>query len=329
MSDPIRVGIAGTGSYVPERRLSNLELEKMVDTSDAWIVERTGIRERRIVAEGMTCSDLAFEASRRALESSGVLAKDLDLIIVATVTADSPLPSAACLLQHRLGAEKAAAFDLAAACAGFIYATSTGKQFVKSGRYKNVLVVGAEVLSSITDYQDRNSCILFGDGAGAAVLTADASQGEILSTFLRGDGSGADLIHIPAGGSRLRTTHQTIEDRGHYMKLRGREVFKFAVSRMTELIESAIAKYDMKEDDLGLVIPHQVNLRVIDAALRRLEIPPEKVFTNIDRYGNTSSASIPIALDEARRAGRLVKDKYVICVAFGAGLTWGSIVLRW
>ncbi len=329
MTDIIRVGIAGTGSFVPDRRLSNFDLEKMVDTSDAWIVERTGIRERRIVDDGVTCSDLALAASQRALESSGVAAKDLDLIIVATVTADSPLPSAASLLQHRLGAEKAAAFDLAAACAGFIYAASTGKQFIKSGRYKKVLVVGAEVLSSITDYEDRNSCILFGDGAGAAVLTADAPHGEILSSYLRCDGSGADLIHIPAGGSRLRVTHKTVDDHGHFMKLRGREVFKFAVSRMTELIESAIAKYAMTSDDLGIVIPHQVNLRVIDAALRRLEIPTEKVFTNIDRYGNTSAASIPIALDEARRANLLVDGKYVICVAFGAGLTWGSIVLRW
>jgi 3-oxoacyl-[acyl-carrier-protein] synthase-3 len=324
-----RVGITGTGSYVPEKRLTNADLATMVDTSDEWITERTGIRERRIAPDSEACSDLAYRAAVHALEKADFDPADIQLIVVGTLTPDHVFPATACILQHRLGARATATLDVSAACSGFIYALSTGYQFLAAGTYDNALVIGAEVLSKVTDYQDRGSCILFGDGAGAVLLQADARQGEILSCVLGGDGSGADVMSLPAGGSRLPASHETVDGRLHYMTLRGREVYKFAVNKMAELVEESMRKHGIDRESLGLVVPHQVNRRIIESASKRLELPPEKVYINIDRYGNTSAASIPIALDEAVQEGRLESGQHAILVAFGAGLTWGTVTLRW
>jgi 3-oxoacyl-[acyl-carrier-protein] synthase-3 len=329
MPSLVSVGVAGTGAFVPERRITNSDLETMVDTSDAWIRERTGICERRVVEEGVVTSDLAAEASRRALEASSVSPSDVDFIIVATSTPDQVFPTTACHLQAKLGAERAGAIDIAAACTGFIYGVAIGAQFIATGTYRNVLVVGAECLSKITDYTDRTTCILFGDGAGAVLLQANAPRGRILSSFLRGDGSGAEVMQVPAGGSRMPASLDSVSNRMHYMRIRGREVFKFAVLKMVELVEEGLRSNGLGREDLGLIIPHQVNMRIIELALKKLEYPPEMAYTNIDRYGNTSAASVPIALDEALREHRLVPGKAVVCVAFGAGLTWGSLVMKW
>jgi 3-oxoacyl-[acyl-carrier-protein] synthase-3 len=329
MSTALRAGIRGSGSYVPERVLSNKDFEKMVDTSDEWITTRTGIKERRIAAEGQATSDMGAIAAQRALESAGITAQDIDLILVATVTPDYPFPSTACLIQKKLGCREIGAFDLSAACSGFMYAISTASQFVRAGTAKNVLVVGAETLSRVTDYTDRGSAILFGDGAGAVVVSNEFEHGEIASTEIHSDGSGFDTIIVPAGGSAKPLTAYAMSARDQYMKLRGREVYKFAVSRMVELIESALARH--AELELGLVVPHQVNLRIIESARDRLGIGDDKLVVNIERYGNTSAASIAIAFDEARRAGRFdgCAGKLVVMCAFGAGLTWGSVALRW
>lgn len=329
MSSLRRVGIAGTGSYVPERRLTNFDLEKIVDTSDEWIRERTGIIERRVVENGTVTSDLAKEASERALAKASLKPGDIDLIILATITPDTTLPATACHLQRKIGAEKAGAFDVAAACSGFINALVIGWQFVRNRTYDHVLVVGAETLSAFTDYKDRNTCVLFGDGAGAVVLSPDAPQGEILSGFLRTDGSGAEMMYIPGGGAKLPASHETVKKRLHFMKIRGREVFKFAVNKMAELVAQAIEENGGNYDDLGIIIPHQVNIRIIDAALKKLNLPKDKVYLNIQRYGNTSAASVPIALDEAIQDNRIAKGKYVVFVAFGGGLTWASCLARW
>ncbi|MBI1851598.1 MAG: ketoacyl-ACP synthase III [Planctomycetes bacterium] len=325
----MKVGVAGTGSYLPPRRLTNQELEKMVDTSDEWIRERTGIRERRIVDEGVVTSDLAVEASRQALAAASVSAEDVDFIIVATSTPDNIFPATACHVQHKIGATRAATIDISAACTGFIYGVAMGAQFIATGTYRNVLVIGAECLSKITDYTDRTTCILFGDGAGAVLLQADAPHGHVLSTFLRGDGSGGEVMQVPGGGSRIPASIESVQNRMHFMRIRGREVFKFAVMKMVELIEDGLRSNGISREELGLIIPHQVNMRIIELALKKLDIPPDQAYTNIDRYGNTSAASIPIALDEAVRENRLVSGKAIVCVAFGAGLTWGSLVMRW
>ncbi len=329
MSGITRVGIRGTGSYLPERVLSNVELQTMVDTSDEWITTRTGIKERRIAADGESTSDMGVLAARRALEDAGMKPSDLDLIIVATISGDYVFPSVACLVQHKLGARQVGAFDVQAACSGFIYALATARAFVVSGAADNVLVIGVESLSRITDYTDRSSCILFGDGAGAAIVSKDFDRGELLSTALYAEGEGADVIMIPAGGTLKPATTATVGAREHYMRLRGREVYKFAVSKMVELIREAHGRH--AELELGYVVPHQVNLRIIESARDRLKLPENRVFVNIDRYGNTSSASIAIGLDEVCRSGRLdtVKDQLVVLCAFGAGLTWGSISLKW
>ncbi|MBI4880801.1 MAG: ketoacyl-ACP synthase III [Planctomycetes bacterium] len=324
-----RVGIRGTGACVPERVLSNDDLQKMVDTSDEWITTRTGIKERRIIADDKATSDLAIEASEKALADAGISAADLDMIIVATISSDYVIPSTACLLQSRLKARHIGAFDIQAACSGFIYAVATAQKFIESGSAHNVLVVGAEALSRVTDYQDRASCILFGDGAGAVILSDQFERGEILSVDLHADGDGEDFIKIKAGGSRHSASHQTVDGREHYMRVRGRDVYRFAVSRMVELVESARQRHP--DVALGLVIPHQVNLRIIESARDRLGLQDEQVYVNIDRFGNTSSASIPIGLDEARRAGRLdgEQGKLLVMCAFGAGLTWGAVSLKW
>jgi 3-oxoacyl-[acyl-carrier-protein] synthase-3 len=324
------VGIAGLGMYVPERVLTNQELERLVDTTDDWIVTRTGIRERRIAGEWEATSDLALPACQEALGVARAAAADLDLIIVATCTGDmQAFPATASLLQERLGARRAAAFDVAAVCSGFVYALEVGAQFVATGAYETVLVVGAETMSKVLDWSDRSTCILFGDGAGAVVLQA-CPQGEgLLGSVLGSDGSGACLLNIPAGGSRLPLTPALIEQKQQHLMMKGREVFRFAVEIMGEAALEALGKVGLTPHDVDLFIPHQANTRIIDAAARRLDLPQEKVFVNVDRYGNTSAASIPMALYEAWRAGRIRAGDVVVTVGFGAGLSWGANVIRW
>ncbi|WP_285891086.1 beta-ketoacyl-ACP synthase III [Paenibacillus pasadenensis] len=325
----IPVGIIGTGKYVPERVLTNQDLEKMVETNDEWIVTRTGIRERRIAAEHEATSDLAYEASVKALESAGITAEDLDLIIVATITPDMFFPSTASLLQDRLGASRAAAFDLSAACSGFIYGLATGVNMIATGMYKKVLLVGAECLSRITDYNDRNTCILFGDGAGAVVL-GEVEAGRGFQSFeLGSDGSGGQLLKIPGGGSRLPSTAGSVEEKQHYLKMAGNDVFKFAVRVMGSSAENALAKAGLTKADIDLLVPHQANIRIIQSALNRLELPEEKAMVNLDRYGNVSAASIPLALAEAVEQGRVHDNDKLLLVGFGGGLTWGACVLVW
>lgn len=325
----ISVGILGTGKYVPERRLTNQELEQMVETNDEWIVTRTGIRERRIAAPEQATSDLAYEASVRALEAAGITADQLDLIIVATITPDMFFPSTACLLQEKLGAKKAAAFDLSAACSGFIYGLANASGFIKMGMYRHVLVVGAECLSRITDYTDRNTSILFGDGAGAVVL-GQVPEGRGFKSFKLGaDGSGGELLRVCGGGSRLPSSEQTLTDRRHYIEMNGRDVFKFAVRIMGSAAEEALSMAGLGKADIDLLVPHQANIRIIQSALERLDLPEEKAMINLDRYGNVSAASIPLALAEAVEEGRVKEGDCLVLVGFGGGLTWGASVLIW
>ncbi|MGB9662782.1 MAG: beta-ketoacyl-ACP synthase III [Moorellaceae bacterium] len=324
-----QVGIIGTGSCLPERILTNFDLEKIVDTSDEWIRTRTGIRERRIAGEDTAASDLSLRAAERALASAGVSAEELDLIIVATVTPDNLFPATACWVQARLGAQRAAALDISAGCTGFLYALGVGQQFVASGTYEKVLVIGVDVLSKIINWQDRNTCVLFGDGAGA-VLLAPAPAGEgILSLYLGADGTGGPLLIMPAGGSRLPASLETVNRKLHSIQMQGSEVFKFAVRILGEASLAALEKAGLSKEEVDLLIPHQANMRIIEAALKRLGLPPEKVYVNLDRYGNMSSASVPVALDEACREGRLKKGDKVLMVSFGAGLTWGAAVVKW
>ncbi len=321
--------IIGTGSYVPKMVLTNFDLENMVDTSDEWIIERTGIRERRIAGKDEAASDLAYEASLRALKASGVKAKDIDLIILATTTPDMAFPSTACILQDRLNARKAVAFDISAACSGFIYALSIADQFIKEGTYKIVLIVGSEVLSRITDWSDRTTCVLFGDGAGAAVLQSSTDRRGIISVHLHSDGALKDLLFIPGGGSRNPASKRTIEKGLHYIKMKGNETFKIAVRNLEEAALEATKSNNLNASDIDLFIPHQANLRIIQAIAKRLDLSMDKVFVNIDRYGNTSAASIPIALDEAVSEGRLKEGDLILMEAFGGGLTWASALMRW
>jgi 3-oxoacyl-[acyl-carrier-protein] synthase III len=324
-----RASITGIGSYLPSKVLTNYDLEKIIDTSNEWIIQRTGIKERRIVEDGVITSDLAVRASRKAMEDAGVSPEELDMIITSTITPDHIFPSTSCYLQHKLGATRAGAFDILAACAGFIYALSVGESFVNSGTVRTVLVVGAECLSKITDYTDRTTCVLFGDGAGAVILQKSSTKHEILSCSLAADGSQADVLIMPGGGSRIPPTLESIQQRAHYIQFRGKEVFKLAINSMTNLILETTEKNKLKLDDINLIIPHQSNIRIIEATMEKLGIPMEKAFVNIDKYGNTSSASVPIAIDEARKEGRLKKGDIVMLVAFGGGLTWGSSVIRW
>jgi 3-oxoacyl-[acyl-carrier-protein] synthase-3 len=320
--------VTGTGSALPEKRLTNADLSKMVDTNDEWIVQRTGIKERRIAGEGESTATLATAAARKALEAAGLEASELDLIIVATITPEMVFPSTACFVAAALGLNSTPAFDMSAACSGFIYAINTGAAFIKAGLYKNVLVIGAETLSRIVDYTDRGSCILFGDGAGAVVLqrSNDTSKGLVYSS-LHADGNGSEaMICMP--GSRHTISAELVGARQQYMKIKGREVYKFAVTKFGELIEDAMRVAELTKDQVKLIVPHQVNQRIIDSAMEKLEMGPEKAHVNIDRYGNTSSASIPIALDEAWRMGKIVPGDAIIFVAFGAGLTWANAVLK-
>ena len=320
--------IAGTGSQVPEKRLTNDDLSKMVDTNDEWIVQRTGIRERRIVSQGESTATLAAAAARKALAAAELTPADLDLVVCGTISGEMVFPSTACFVAASLGLNSTPAFDIAAACSGFIYTLETASNFVKSGRYKNVLVLGAETLSRITDYTDRGSCILFGDGAGAVVLQrgTEANRGLIYSS-LHADGHGWEMLCCKPG-SRHPIGPDLIADRNQYMKIKGREVYKFAVQRFEELIEDAMRKCELTTNDIKLIVPHQVNQRIIDSAMDKLGLGMDKAFVNIDKYGNTSAASIPIAFDEAVRSGKLNRGDVAIMVAFGAGLTWANAVIR-
>ena len=324
-----RASITGIGSYLPNKVLTNYDLEKMVDTSNDWIIQRTGIKERRIVENGVTTSDLAAQASLRAMEDAGVSPKDLDMIITSTITPDHIFPSTSCYIQQKIGATRACAFDILAACAGFIYAMSIGQSFINSGAMKTVLVVGAECLSKITDYTDRATCVLFGDGAGAVIIQRNPVKHEILSSSLAADGSEADVLIMPGGGARNPASLESIQQRLHYIQFKGKEVFKLAINNITNLILETTKENGLTLDDIDLIIPHQSNLRIIEATMEKLGLPMEKAFVNIDKYGNTSSASVPIAIDEARKDGRLRKGNIVMLVAFGGGLTWGSSLIRW
>ncbi len=329
MTSIVRVGIAGTGHAVPPRVVTNDDLARIVDTSDEWITQRTGIRERRYVDEGTNCSHLCEEAARKALDDAGLEPKDIDLIVTGSLTQDHLMPSISTLVQTRLGCENAGAFDVLAACTGFLTALHTAEAFVRAGRAKNVLAIGGETLSRYLDMSDRASCILFGDGAGAAVIRPleDAKGGEILSQNLGADGSGYEFIHIPEGGAARPHNHPDYDSSNQFIRVRGREVYRFAVTKMTELIREAAES--VSGEEVKLVVPHQVNLRIIEAARERLDWPMEKFFVNIQKYGNTSAASVPIALDEAAREGRIERGDLVVLVAFGAGLTWGSTLIRW
>ena len=324
----MKARITGTGSYVPAKILTNADLENMVATSDQWITERTGIRARAVVGPGEACSDLAVKASRRALEAANISAADLDMVLLATCTGDYPLPATACLIQHQLGATKAAACDLAAACCGFVYALSMADAYVKTGM-RHVLVVGSEVMSAITDWTDRNTCVLFGDGAGAAVVSASEGTNGILSTHLRSDGALWELIAVPGGGSRLPPSEKVLAEKLNCIKMKGNETFKVAVRTLEEIARETLAVNHVSIDELDLYVPHQANVRILNAVADRLGLPPEKVMLNLDRYGNTSAASIPIALDEAVRQGRIKQGSLVMLGAFGAGLTWASALIRW
>ncbi|OMF17286.1 3-oxoacyl-ACP synthase [Paenibacillus amylolyticus] len=323
------VGIIGTGKYVPEKILTNSDLEKMVDTNDEWIVSRTGIKERHIAAPDQATSDLAYEAAIKALESAGMTGSDLDLIIVATITPDSSFPSTACILQDKLGAKGAAAFDLSAACSGFVYGLASATSFIQSGMYNNALVIGADCLSRITDYTDRNTCVLFGDGAGAVVV-GEVPEGRGFKAFdLGAEGAGGSLLQMEGGGSRLPATVETVENKKHYIYMNGREVFKFAVRVMGTATIEVLRKAGMERTDVDLFVPHQANIRIIQSAMQRLELPEEKVVVNVDKYANTSAASIPLALVEAAEEGRMKAGDTVLMVGFGGGLTWGASVLVW
>lgn len=323
------VGIIGTGKYVPDRVLTNQDLEQMVDTNDEWISTRTGIKERRIVNAEQASSDLALNAARIALEQAGITAMELDLIIVATITPDMSFPSTACVLQDKLGAKKAAAFDLSAACSGFIYGLANASNFIATGIYKYALVIGAECLSKITDYTDRNTCILFGDGAGAAVLGPVAEGRGFRSFELGADGSGGELLKISGGGSRCPSSPESVEQKQHYIYMAGQEVFKFAVRIMGSAAEEALRKAGIDKSEIDLLVPHQANIRIIQSALNRLDLPEDKCMINLNKYGNVSAASIPIALAEAVEEGRIREGDCIVMVGFGGGLTWGASVLIW
>ncbi len=321
--------ITGIGSYVPERVLTNADLEKIVDTTDDWITSRTGIRERRMAAEDEYTSTMGIAAARIALERADVDAADLDLIIVATITPDMPFPATACIVQQELGATKAAAFDLEAACTGFLYALEIGRQFIDSRMYQNVLIIGAEKLSSIIDWKDRNTCVLFGDGAGAAVLQHRADSRGVLATRLGSDGGKANILAMPGGGCRQPATVDSVNERIHFLKMEGKEVFKNAVNGMTGAAKEVLERSGVGMEDIKCVIPHQANQRIISAVGERLGARDDQVFVNLHKYGNTSAASVAVALDEAVSTGRIERGDLILIIAFGAGLTWGATVLEW
>ncbi len=322
------VGILGLGCYLPSKKLTNSDLEKMVDTSDEWIMTRTGIKERRIAPKEMASSDLGVEASKLAIKDAGLKPEDIDLIITATITPDMAFPATACIIQDKIGAKNAAAFDINAACSGFVFGMIMAKQFVDTGLYNNVLVIGAEKLTSIVDWKDRSTCVLFGDGAGACVIGKSKDK-RILSSFMGADGSGGHLLNVPAGGSRQPATEETIKNRLHFLKMEGNEVFKIAVRIMVEAGDRAVKKVGLKCDDIDLLIPHQANIRILMAVAKRMGLPEEKIFLNIEKYGNMSAASTAVALVEAAQQNRIKKDNNVVLVAFGGGLTYAALVIKW
>lgn len=324
-----RARIIGTGSAVPEMIRTNFDLEKMVDTTDDWITTRTGIRERRIAAEGEYTSTFATRAAERALEMAGVTAEEIDLLIVATVTPDFPFPSTACIVQSNIGAKRAAAFDVSAACSGFLYGLSLADNAIRSGGASKALIIGAEVLSRVIDWTDRNTCLLFGDGSGAVVVEACESEQGVLSTHLHSDGSYWELLYQPGCGNRNPAVQKTLDERKNFLRMQGNEVFKLAVRAMEDAALQALEKNGLTPSDISIFIPHQANRRIIDAIGKRLGLSDDKVYVNLDRYGNTSSASIPLALDEANRGGRINEGDIVLFDAFGGGLTWASVLLRW
>jgi 3-oxoacyl-[acyl-carrier-protein] synthase-3 len=321
--------ITGVGSYVPVKILTNADLEKMVETSDEWIITRTGIKERRQAAKDEFTSDMAAHAARRAMKMAGVTADQVDLIIVATITPDMPFPATACLVQQKIGARQAAAFDVEAACSGFIYALEIGQQFIMSRTYETVLVIGAEKLSSITDWTDRNTCVLFGDGAGAAILQSRTGSHGLLTVVMGVDGTKSNLIHMPAGGSRCPASAASVAARLHYLRMDGRETFKNAIQAMQQAAEEALRRCELDISKIKCVIPHQANRRIIDAVGERLGATPEQLFVNLDKYGNTSAASVAIALDEAVTSGKIQRGDLILLVVFGSGLTWGAAVIEW
>jgi 3-oxoacyl-[acyl-carrier-protein] synthase III len=326
--DPI-VEIVSTGRWLPDRVVTNADLEQMVDTTDAWIRERTGIRERRIASKETTVAEMGAAASRSAMDRAGVLPGEIDVIIVATATPDRLLPSTACDLQALLGATNAAAFDISAACSGFIYALSVAEGQLAAGRGEIALVVSTEKMTSIVDWSDRATCVLFGDGAGAAIVRRAANGRGLISSFIRSDGTLAELLWRPGGGVRVPFDYAVIDERSHLVKMAGREVFKAAVRSMAEAADQALLRAGLTGDDIDLFIPHQANIRIIEATARYANVPMEKVYVNVDRYGNMSSATVPIALDEAIESGRIKPGDNILMVAFGAGFTWASAVLRW
>ena len=321
--------ITGVGSYLPAKILTNAHLEKMVDTSDEWITTRTGIKSRRQAARDEFTSDLAAHAARRAMKMAGVTADQIDLIIVATITPDMPFPATACLVQQKIGARRAAAFDVEAACSGFIYALEIGQQFIMSRTYDTVLVVGAEKLSSITDWTDRNTCVLFGDGAGAAILQSRPGSHGLLTAVMGADGAKSNLIHMPGGGSRCPASVDSVAAKLHYLRMDGRETFKNAVQAMCHAAQEALRRCELDISKIKCVIPHQANRRIIDVVGERLGATPEQLFINLDRYGNTSAASVAIALDEAVVSGKIQRGDLILMMVFGAGLTWGAAVIEW
>ncbi len=321
--------IVGVGSYMPERVLTNAELEKMVATTDEWITSRTGIKERRIAAKDEFTSDLGAKAAQKAMACAGVTADQIDLIIVATITPDMPFPSTACLVQRKIGARRAAAFDLEAACSGFIYGLEIAQQFIMSRTYDTVLVIGAEKLSSIVDWEDRNTCVLFGDGAGAAILRNRPDSHGLLTAVMGADGEKADLLSMPGGGSRCPATTESVTNRLHHLRMEGKEVFKNAVQAMLTAAQEVLARCNLEISQIKCVIPHQANRRIIDAVTNRLGATPEQCFINLHKYGNTSAASVAIALDEAVSSGRVQKGDLILLMVFGAGLTWGAAIIEW
>ncbi len=320
--------IAGTGSYLPSRVLSNFDLEKMVNTSDEWIKVRTGIEYRAIVEDGVITSDLCKEASLEALDEAKVLPEELDIIVVGTITGDVKFPSTACYVQKKIGAKNAVAFDLGAACCGFLYGISIADHMMKSTRYKNILVLGGEILSSITNWKDRNTCVLFGDGAGACVIKRSDGKKGILGTYIKSDGTLSELLTMPGGGTKYPDPSSVPDEKMNFINMEGREVFKHAVINMTEAGKLILKEVGLKSSDVDILIPHQANMRIIEAVAKKIDIPKERVFINLNKYGNTSAASIPIALNEARKEGRIKEGDICLMVVFGGGFTWGSAVVR-
>jgi 3-oxoacyl-[acyl-carrier-protein] synthase-3 len=323
------VSIIGTGSYLPERVLRNADLERMVDTTDAWITSRTGIKERRIAAEGEHTSDLAAKAALAAIENAEISVAEIDLILVATITPDMFFPSTACFVQSKIGAKNAACFDISAACSGFLYAVEIAQQFITSHTYNTILVIGADKLSSIVDWKDRNTCVLFGDGAGAAVLRHRGGGHGVIATHMGSNGDLADILYIPGGGCRFPINAENVDQRLNAIKMNGKETYKQAVTAMLTAAHSVLAQSGLKAEDLACIIPHQANLRIIEAIADRMKVPIDRFVVNLDKFGNTSAAAVAIALDEASRTGRMKVGDYVVLVVFGGGLTWASSVIQW